>query len=65
VFLAATTAGAGAAIGSVVVFGAVTIATIVGLTLFAAPAALFAAPAATRCAASGSIGGATRSPRSC
>ena len=36
VFLAATTAGAGAAIGSVVVFGAVTIATIVGLTLFAA-----------------------------
>jgi nickel/cobalt exporter len=36
VFLAATTAGAGAAIGSVVVFGTVTIATIVGLTLFAA-----------------------------
>jgi len=36
VFLAATTAGAGAAIGSVAVFGAVTIATIVGLTLFAA-----------------------------
>jgi nickel/cobalt transporter (NicO) family protein len=36
VFLAATTAGAGVAIGSVVVFGAVTIATIVGLTLFAA-----------------------------
>jgi ABC-type nickel/cobalt efflux system permease component RcnA len=36
VFLAATAAGAGAAIGSVVVFGAVTIATIVGLTLFAA-----------------------------
>lgn len=36
VFLAATTAGAGAAIGSVVVFGAVTIGTIVGLTLFAA-----------------------------
>jgi nickel/cobalt transporter (NicO) family protein len=36
VFLAATTAGAGAAIGSVVVFGAVTIVTIVGLTLFAA-----------------------------
>jgi hypothetical protein len=35
-FLAATTAGAGAAIGSVVVFAAVTIATIVGLTLFAA-----------------------------
>jgi hypothetical protein len=35
VFLAATTAGAGAAIGSVVVFGAVTVATIVGLTLFA------------------------------
>jgi nickel/cobalt exporter len=35
VFLAATTAGAGAAIGSVVVFGAVTISTIVGLTLFA------------------------------
>lgn len=36
VFLAATTAGAGVAIGSVLVFGAVTIATIVGLTLFAA-----------------------------
>jgi len=36
VFLAATTAGADAAIGSVVVFGTVTIATIVGLTLFAA-----------------------------
>jgi nickel/cobalt transporter (NicO) family protein len=36
VFLAATTAGAGVAIGSVVVFGAVTIGTIVGLTLFAA-----------------------------
>ena len=36
VFLAATTAGAGAAIGSVLVFGAVTVATIVGLTLFAA-----------------------------
>ena len=36
VFLAATTAGAGAAIGSVIVFGAVTIGTIVGLTLFAA-----------------------------
>jgi nickel/cobalt transporter (NicO) family protein len=36
VFLAATTAGAGVAIGSVVVFGTVTIATIVGLTLFAA-----------------------------
>jgi nickel/cobalt exporter len=35
VFLAATTAGAGAAIGSVVVFGVVTITTIVGLTLFA------------------------------
>ena len=35
VFLAATTAGAGAAIGSVVVFGAVTVATIVGLTLSA------------------------------
>jgi threonine/homoserine/homoserine lactone efflux protein len=35
VFLAATTAGAGAAIGSVIVFGAVTIVTIVGLTLFA------------------------------
>ena len=35
VFLAATTAGAGAAIGSVVVFGAVTVGTIVGLTLFA------------------------------
>jgi nickel/cobalt transporter (NicO) family protein len=36
VFLAATTAGAGVAIGSVVVFGTVTIATIVCLTLFAA-----------------------------
>ena len=36
VFLAATTAGVGTAIGSVVVFGAVTIVTIVGLTLFAA-----------------------------
>jgi ABC-type nickel/cobalt efflux system permease component RcnA len=36
VFLAATTAGAGAAIGSVLVFGTVTIVTIVGLTLFAA-----------------------------
>ncbi|MBV8943918.1 MAG: hypothetical protein JO046_12565 [Solirubrobacterales bacterium] len=36
VFLAATTAGAGAAIGSVVVFGTVTIATIVGLTVCAA-----------------------------
>jgi ABC-type nickel/cobalt efflux system permease component RcnA len=35
VFLAATTAGAGVAVGSVVVFGAVTIVTIVGLTLFA------------------------------
>jgi len=35
VFLAATTAGAGAAIGSLVVFAAVTIATIVGLTLLA------------------------------
>ena len=35
VFLAATTAGTGAAIGSVVVFGAVTVATIVGLTLSA------------------------------
>ena len=35
VFLAATTAGAGAAVGSVIVFGAVTIGTIVGLTLFA------------------------------
>jgi hypothetical protein len=35
VFLAATTAGAGAAVGSLVVFAAVTIGTIVGLTLFA------------------------------
>ena len=35
VFLAATTAGAGVAVGSVLVFGAVTIGTIVGLTLFA------------------------------
>jgi nickel/cobalt transporter (NicO) family protein len=36
VFLAATTAGAATAIGSVLAFGAVTIGTIVGLTLFAA-----------------------------
>jgi len=36
VFLAATAVGAGTAIGSLVVFGAVTIATIVGLTLGAA-----------------------------
>jgi hypothetical protein len=36
VFLAASTIGAGAAVGSLVVFGAVTIATIVGLTLAAA-----------------------------
>jgi nickel/cobalt transporter (NicO) family protein len=36
VFLAATTAGAATAIGSVVIFGAVTIGTIVGLTLGAA-----------------------------
>jgi ABC-type nickel/cobalt efflux system permease component RcnA len=35
VFLAATTAGVGAAVGSLVVFAAVTIGTIVGLTLFA------------------------------
>jgi hypothetical protein len=35
VFLAATAAGVGAAIGSLVVFAAVTIATIVGLTVFA------------------------------
>jgi nickel/cobalt transporter (NicO) family protein len=35
VFLAATTAGAGAAVGALVVFAAVTIGTIVGLTLFA------------------------------
>ena len=35
VFLAAAAAGTGAAIGSVVVFAAVTIGTIVGLTLFA------------------------------
>lgn len=35
VFLAATAAGAGAAIGSLIVFAGVTIATIVGLTLFA------------------------------
>jgi nickel/cobalt transporter (NicO) family protein len=35
VFLAATTAGVGAAVGSLVVFAAVTIVTIVGLTLFA------------------------------
>jgi nickel/cobalt transporter (NicO) family protein len=36
VFLAATTAGAGAAIGSLIVFGAVTVITIVTLTLIAA-----------------------------
>jgi hypothetical protein len=36
VFLAATTAGAGTAVGSLVVFAAVTIGTIVGLTLAAA-----------------------------
>jgi nickel/cobalt exporter len=36
VFLAATTAGAGSAIGSLVIFAAVTIATIVTLTLVAA-----------------------------
>jgi nickel/cobalt transporter (NicO) family protein len=36
VFLAATTAGAATAVGSVLIFGAVTIATIVGLTLGAA-----------------------------
>jgi nickel/cobalt exporter len=36
VFLAATTAGAATAVGSVVIFGAVTIGTIVGLTLGAA-----------------------------
>ncbi len=35
VFLAATTAGAATAVGSLIVFGAVTIATIVGLTLAA------------------------------
>jgi nickel/cobalt exporter len=35
VFLAATAAGTGAAVGSLIVFAAVTIATIVGLTLFA------------------------------
>jgi nickel/cobalt transporter (NicO) family protein len=36
VFLAATTAGAGAAIGALIAFAGVTIATIVGLTIFAA-----------------------------
>jgi nickel/cobalt transporter (NicO) family protein len=35
VFLAATTAGVGTAVGSLIVFGIVTIATIVGLTLLA------------------------------
>ena len=35
VFLAATTAGAGAAVGALIVFSAVTIGTIAGLTLFA------------------------------
>jgi len=35
VFLAATTAGAGAAVGTVAVFATVTVTTIVGLTLFA------------------------------
>jgi len=34
-FVAATAAGTGAAVGSLMVFAAVTIATIVGLTLFA------------------------------
>ena len=34
-FLAATAAGTGAAVGSLIVFAAVTIGTIVGLTLFA------------------------------
>jgi threonine/homoserine/homoserine lactone efflux protein len=36
VFLASTTAGAATAVGSVLIFGAVTIATIVALTLAAA-----------------------------
>jgi len=36
VFLAATTAGAAAAAGALIVFAAVTIATIIGLTIFAA-----------------------------
>ena len=36
VFLAATTAGAGTAVGSLAIFAAVTITTIVGLTLTAA-----------------------------
>jgi putative Mn2+ efflux pump MntP len=36
VFLAATTVGVATAVGSVVIFGAVTIGTIVGLTLGAA-----------------------------
>jgi threonine/homoserine/homoserine lactone efflux protein len=35
VFLAATTAGAGAAVGALIVFAVVTIGTIVALTLFA------------------------------
>jgi hypothetical protein len=35
VFLAATTAGVGAALGSLIAFATVTIVTIVGLTLFA------------------------------
>ena len=46
VFLAATTAGAGAAIGSVIVFGAVTVGTIVGLTCSRPPVGI-------RCAVSG------------
>ena len=52
VFLAATTAGVATAVGSLVIFAAVTIGTIVGLTLAATPAA-------TRSAASGSSAGAT------
>ena len=52
VFVAATAAGPGAAIGSLVVFALVTIATIVGLTLFATVAAINCGPA-------GSTAGAT------
>ena len=52
VFVAATAAGPGAAIGSLVVFALVTIATIVGLTLFATLAAI-------NCGAAGSTAGAT------
>ena len=58
VFLAATTAGVATAVGSLVVFAAVTIGTIVGLTLAAARGGY-------QIQGSGSSGGATCSRRSC